>query len=461
MNSDIISKSILNEIEDLVYIASPETYELYYINEMCRKVLGYPSDEEWHRKQCYKVLQGFDEPCPFCTNDKLCSEKFYNWEHYNELLGKYFDIQDKLVTYEGISARLEIAKDITARKELEHDLQKRLEEQEALNKCIATLHTSDTPEISIDKLLALVAEYYEAERGYIFMNNEENTLIDNTHEWCAQGVEPQIQNLQKVDINIVATWYEKYKAVGEFYIDSLTEELEKDSPEFEILDMQGIDSLVTAPLYNVNKEIIGFLGVDNPRDNIRNTNVIRATASFVADFLDKYEQIQKLYKISYFDNLTGMQNRHSYSNKIATLRENPPSTLGVIYVDINGLKVINDKYGHNEGDDYIRSISTFIRDLYDDCAFRIGGDEFVMLCSEKEEWCFHNKLGLLKEFISMDEFPKAAIGYEWRVGNCNVTEQIEHADKAMYKEKEKQYAKYTGRSEIFRYKYLAEANHHG
>ncbi len=462
MNSDIISKSILNEIEDVVYISDINTHELYYINAVCKKILGNPTEEEWRRKKCYKVLQGFDEPCSFCTNGKLCHEKFYNWEHYNEHLNIYYDIQDKLVTFEGIEARLEIAKDVTRRKLLEQDLMKRLEEQEALNSCIATLHTAESPDSSINKLLSLIAQYHNAERGYIFEYLEDAKIVNNTYEWCAEGVEPQIDFLQKIDVDVVASWFEKYEEVGEFYIDSLTEDLDKESPEYEILAAQGIDSLVTAPLYNTDNELIGFMGVDNPRKNIKQTSVIRAVTSFVSNFMDKNAQLERLNRISYFDNLTGMQNRHSYSAKIVRLKENPPHSLGVVYIDINGLKVVNDKYGHKEGDDYIKTLSSFLVDLYEGCAFRIGGDEFVMLCEEKEESCFYNKLGLLTKYVVDDrEVPLGAIGYCWRIGNANVIEQIEIADNAMYEAKEAQYAKFSGKHEIFREKYLMDAKHHG
>lgn len=460
MNSDLISKSILNELEDVVYIADINTYELYYINAVTKKILGTPLDEQWRRQKCYKILQGVDEPCSFCTNHKLNHEKFYNWEHYNQLLNTYYDIQDKLVTFEGIEARLEIAKDITARKLLEKDLTKKLEEQQVLNQCVGTLHTSDSPDISINKLLELVAKYYHAERGYIFELGKNDTVVDNTYEWCEVGVEPQIQLLQDVDSNVVADWFVKYREVGEFYIDSLTEELEPNSPEFEILDMQGIDSLITAPLYNVNGTFKGFLGVDNPRKDIGNTSVIRTVSNFVADFLDKNARLEELNRYSYFDSLTGMRNRHSYSDKILRLTENVPDTLGVIYIDINGLKAMNDMYGHKEGDAYITSLSDFLVDLYEECAFRIGGDEFVMLCENKEEWCFYNKLGILTEFINEGKYPKAAIGFCWRINSCNAVEQIEIADSLMYRQKEEQYKKYRGQHEIFRSKYLVDASHH-
>lgn len=460
MDADIISKSILNEIEDVVYIADPVTHDLYYMNAMCLKTLGNPPEEQWRRKKCYKVLQGLDAPCPFCTNEKLTRESFYNWEHHNTLLERYFDIQDKLVEFEGVLARLEIAKDVTGRKMMEQDLKRRLKEQQVLNNCVALLHTADAPDISINKLLAQLAEFHDAERAYIFAISADGLEIDNTYEWCVEGIEPQIEMLQHVPKEVVAHWFEKYEEQGEFYIDSLTDELDPDSDEFQILDVQGITSLVTAPLRNVRGVATGFIGVDNPKKDVKNTFIIRTVSNFIADFIDKNEKIRILNKISYYDNLTDLKNRHSYSNTIAEMEINPPSTLGVIYVDINGLKAINDKHGHKEGDVYIKNISDFLKDLYDDCAYRIGGDEFVMLCAEKEESCFYNKLGLLTRHIEKDAFPVAAIGYVWRMGNCNVIEQIELADAQMYKNKEAQYAMYSGKHEIFRRKYLADAAHH-
>lgn len=459
MNSDIISQSILNEIEDMVYISDPANYELYYMNTMLKKTLGNPTEEQWRRKKCYKILQGRDEPCPFCTNHLLSKDKFYNWEHYNALLDQYYFIQDKLVTFEGITARLEIAKNITAQKHLEQDLLKRLEEQQVLNGCISLLHTTETPHQSIQRLLGLVAGYHNAERGYIFLLSEDNSLVSNSHEWCAHDVEPQIDALQNIDASIVDHWFEKYRAVGEFYIDSLTQELDPSSEEYEILAMQNIESLVTAPLYNTDNSFMGFIGVDNPKENVKETAVIRAVASFVADFLEKNHQMEKLYTVSYFDNLTGLLNRHSYSLKISELEQASPATLGVIYVDINGLKTINDKYGHKQGDAYITCLSTFLEGLYGDCAYRVGGDEFVMLCPDMSRFTSEEKLDKLMAFINRNELPCAAVGYCWRGEHCNIIEQIEIADRLMYHNKEIQYNEYGGKNELFRRKYWLDSLH--
>ncbi len=342
---------------------------------------------------------------------------------------------------------------MTPQKQLEQDLTRRLEEQQVLNSCISLLHTTDSPHQSIQKLLGLVAGYHDAERGYIFLLSEDEQLVSNSHEWCASGIIPQIDSLQNIDASTIAHWFEKYRTVGEFYIDSINEEVDPESEEYKILAMQDIQSLVTAPLYNIDNSFMGFIGVDNPKANIRETAVIRAVASFVADFLEKNKQMEKLYDASYIDNLTGLRNRHSYSLKIAELEENPPSSLGVIYVDINGLKAINDKYGHKQGDVYIKNLSCFLDALYGPCAHRIGGDEFVMVCPDETYPCFEGKLGKLMAFIHKDNLPCAAVGHSWREGNCNVIHQIEESDHMMYRIKEGQYDQFGNTSDLFHYKY--------
>ncbi|MFI3312800.1 MAG: GGDEF domain-containing protein [Eubacteriales bacterium] len=456
MNADVISKSILNEMEDVVYISNPKTHELYYINASGLKTLGNPSDEQWRRKKCHKILQGLDEPCPFCTNHQLSQEKFHNWEHYNPWLDKYYDIQDKLVTFDGVDARLEIAKDITRRKHLEHDLRRRLDEQWVLNSCIATLHTTDTPDNSICKLLHIISDYHDAERAYIFKLSEDNSTISNTHEWCKAGVVPQLEVLQDIDASIVTHWFEKYETIGEFSIDSLSDELDPNSQEYQILADQDITSLVTAPLRSLDGTAIGFIGVDNAKKNVKNTYVIRAASSFIADFFDKNEQLERLNKMSLYDSLTGLKNRHSYNQRLEELEETPPQALGVLYVDLNGLKAINDQFGHKAGDHRIQSISCLIRKHFQGSVYRIGGDEFVALITDHSQDTFHQQLEALKSAIVVGGEPRAAIGYSWREGDCNIMSQIEEADNFMYKVKSEQYATFGMKSPIFHPKYRRE-----
>lgn len=71
----------MNEISELVYIADPQTYELYYMNDAGRRTFQVGAIHPGLK--CYQVLQGLDAPCSFCTNDRLDCKQYYTWTYTN------------------------------------------------------------------------------------------------------------------------------------------------------------------------------------------------------------------------------------------------------------------------------------------------------------------------------------------------------------------------------------------
>ena len=78
------------------------------------------------------MLQGRDSPCPFCTNDKLKFNEYYVWEHTNELMNRDFIVKDKLIQWQGRTARMEFAMDIAEHNHLSKELSIQLERGNAL-----------------------------------------------------------------------------------------------------------------------------------------------------------------------------------------------------------------------------------------------------------------------------------------------------------------------------------------
>lgn len=114
--------TIFDNHPDVMYIVDPQTYEVLFVNENFRKMLG--ADPVGHK--CYEKFQGFDKPCEFCTNDilKKSPKEPYIWEFYNPLLKKDFLITDKLIKWpDGRNVRFELAIDITERKKAQSELE--------------------------------------------------------------------------------------------------------------------------------------------------------------------------------------------------------------------------------------------------------------------------------------------------------------------------------------------------
>ena len=119
-------------------------------------------------------------------------------------------------------------------------------------------------ESTISSILEEMGEYYDGDRAYLFELNRERTHASNTSEWCREGVSPEIDNLQNIPLDGLECWFEEFEEKGEFFISSLTEDYGSDTKTRQILEPQGIESLIAAPIVTEGK-IMGFLGVDNPR----------------------------------------------------------------------------------------------------------------------------------------------------------------------------------------------------
>ncbi|KKH45654.1 PAS domain S-box protein [Methanosarcina sp. 1.H.A.2.2] len=101
-----------------------------------------------------------------------------------------------------------------------------------------------------------------AGRSYIFLVRENGTTVDNTHEWCAEGVEPQKNNLQNIPCDVFPRWSEKLYNDGIIHITNVSALPPEAAVEKEMLGSQGIKSLIVLPLY-VSGKLAGFMGMDN------------------------------------------------------------------------------------------------------------------------------------------------------------------------------------------------------
>ncbi len=103
--------------------------------------------------------------------------------------------------------------------------------------------------------------------------------------------------------------------------------------------------------------------------------------SIVRDITDKKKQDIKLQYISFHDQLTGLYNRRYYKNELKRLDSSRDHPIAVISADIDGVKLVNDTFGHSEGDKYIRACAKLLKDTLrsSDILARVGGDEFAII----------------------------------------------------------------------------------
>lgn len=146
------------------------------------------------------------------------------------------------------------------------------------------------------------------------------------------------------------------------------------------------------------------------------------------------------------DSLTGLRNRASLIERIEQALhrlQRHPAILAVLFIDLDGFKRINDRYGHDDGDDVLRAVaqrlSTAVRPS--DTLARLGGDEFVVVCeslsSELEAFTIARRLDAAVRSVELAARRgiqlSAAVGVAFAEGSQDrPTAMLGRADRAMY-----------------------------
>lgn len=438
MNKKDFAWLIMCSKKTIAYVADLDSYELKFLTPAAMELCGLTAPEQYLNQKCYELIQNLDAPCAFCTNSKLRPGEPYNWEFYNQHLKCWASIEDSLIDIDGRLYRLEVLQDISKDKAKIDHILNQLTMEEMLVKCIELLAYENDADVAIDRFLETVGDFYAAERAYIVEYDFEQGCANNTYEWCQPHVSSEKANLQNLPFSLMADWDAKFKRDGWFYLTSVGDSYGPDSAEYRILEQQGIQSLAVVPFVQDGR-ITGFLGVDNPSDNLRDWTLLRSVSTFVVDELKKRRLFLDLEYAGYKDILTGLNNRNSYQKFLDELKLSPPDALGIVYIDINGLKAANDSHGHQYGDYIITQSAQILTQSFPDCAFRIGGDEFIALCLNCAQADFEKRVADVKAAFARNKYTDVSIGALWKDGEYNIEKEIILADELMYSEKQKYY----------------------
>lgn len=449
MKRDINTLSLLNEISELVYVSDPETYELLFVNQTDCQTLHL---ENYKHKKCYEVLQGKTSPCEFCTNDRLCDDNFYTWEFTNPSIGRHFLLKDKIIQWRGKTARMEIAFDITERELQKQELKNMLDVQTLITNCVRMLYAVDDLDQTINAVLTQIGEFLVSDRAYVFEIKDE--LMNNTHEWTAPGISPQLEKLQQLDLSLISDWLPFFEKNDCIIIDDV-EQLQKTNPAaYATLHAQEITSLIAAPIFLDNK-LAGYIGIDNyDSEKIKNSSYLLLSMSIFLSYAIRHRNhVDMLHRLSYHDLLTNALNRNAFMDVLSQFRPGQYASAGIIYIDINGMKEINDFYGHHQGDKILITTVAKVFNLFKpDELFRIGGDEFVIITYDLTETDFYEKFNLLRNiFCEKTNLPfSIATGSCWVKSPSDLNSLLQQADSAMYTDKKKFYY---GKEKTSRYRH--------
>lgn len=169
---------------------------------------------------------------------------------------------------------------------------------------------------------------------------------------------------------------------------------------------------------------------------------------YIKDIHDTYSAELKLYEdmenLCKIDTLTGLQNFYSYKRVCISYQSyHRKHDLGVIFCDLNGLKLINDTKGHSAGNDFINDFTKVVVEcLSQEEIYRISGDEFLILFYDKPKEEIDRLTEILKEKVMQNGSPMAAIGSAWYHLPETIEQVVDMAEVGMYADKANFYNKH-------------------
>ncbi len=213
----------------------------------------------------------------------------------------------------------------------------------------------------------------------------------------------------------------------------------KDKGWYDSLVMSGVKSLVLYPL-RVGENFYGYIFASNfnPDKTVFIREVMELNSYILSAEVENYRMRQALENLSRTDMLTGVLNSNAMNGRVKRLasgEEKPAIGIGVIFVDVNGLKKVNDTNGHAAGDDMLRKVANKLMNVCGDRElYRAGGDEFLIIADTGREQ-FEKLCENLKSQSRVEGEPSFSVGACYGEDGTDIKAVMKKADTEMYANK--------------------------
>ena len=248
-----------------------------------------------------------------------------------------------------------------------------------INEALRSALNYHTPDEQINEFIRFFGRHIGSDRIYIFEDCKERHGTDNTYEWCAQGVTPEIDRLQNVDMDVIKWWYDTFSRGESIIITDIEDIKEEHRVSYDMLKAQNVRNVVVCPL-RYKDEISGFFGVDNPP---------KSDYRGLTTFLDMIGTLL----ISFLK----MRNSFIKSNKEAKLSSY--SSLSKIYISMHLVDVQTKRYHTVKMTDQI--VECLGKDFKKMGEYEIRDDFCGHIKTIAEKMCIESQLQEVLEFVDI------------------------------------------------------------
>ena len=285
---------------------------------------------------------------------------------------------------------------------------------------------------NIENTLGTVADYMKAETA--FFTKVKNGIIDEAYCWS---------NKDDFDINAAENKPVKVVIPG-FNGDGTSMKFGKKLYNLRDCGLPYdyyIDSYIVTSVYDVKKRFVGALGVVNMDKVWKNADYIENVAGTFSLAVNNISSYQSLRKMGIIDSLTGLLNRNCFERTIENLDKNEYRNVACVYIDANGLHNINNRFGHEAGDNMLKAVAQALQSKFgSDKTYRIGGDEFVAFTFGDSEKQIEENIESIKNDIEKQGY-SISYGVSFSEVSTNAERFIKQAERNMLDNKYSYYHK--------------------
>ncbi|MEV2219178.1 MULTISPECIES: bifunctional diguanylate cyclase/phosphodiesterase [Nocardia] len=235
-----------------------------------------------------------------------------------------------------------------------------------------------------ERVLARLVEHFDVDFSYLRHTDREQRATVLIAEWPHRGDIPDPDPLKIVHFEHADSVFRELEHATEPIIVRPSQQ----SADYQetIRRSSGIPQVAMAavPLLSRGEStgVLGFIKQGDRDWSTRELNVLKAIAALFAQLQARVVAEERLRYIALHDDLTGLANRRALLEHMEErLRQGSPGPVAAFFLDLDRLKALNDFLGHTAGDNFIRTLSSRLRENLDpnDMIARLGGDEFVIV----------------------------------------------------------------------------------
>ena len=424
-----------NYLHDVICVINLETLEIEWVNNYAIKRFGPLKPGI----KCHEYFYKLDKPCAHCNKcefvnnfDYYTKECYYN-DTNKDILGSYFKSKKTTTCIDGKKYLISTLYDVDA---LVEDYNNNFESKivyETLIRHISNIELNDDFSVKMRKTLTAVKNMFKAKR-VSFLHIESGVKVDPIVVKDADAKDfhynPIMRNIIFEDPYISESINQNR------YVEINKEFLKKNYPEVYRALVEEEDynfSLMTWKLSNIRY----YLVIEDYSVILNDKVAYQIIYNYLFFSIRSFLYNKALYNLGNTDMLTGLMNRNKYNVDVAESYNRELTNIGVVFLDLDRLKDINDNFGHKMGDKLIIAMSKILKEEFPGASiYRTGGDEFIVLNPNIDYECFNLRVIEMGKRVKNGRI-YCSYGVIYEKDNAILSEMIEKAEHEMYLYKRK------------------------